>query len=247
MGNRTRYLVVAVLLAVGLLAAANPALARAAHKHHVRHKTCHVGSPAHLLMANGEAEILERLETNSPEPPTIVGCAYRSGRIVTLGPWIEGFGTPLGFGPGIDHGTLVLAGSITAYGYGSGSPCSGTEVVDLRDLRTGRLLQSLPTGGLREKIFGGECPTIQTIVGAGRPSDVVVTPHGSAAWIWERYYRPESSIEIFGRTVYTVEAFDKRGVHVLASGEGVAPRSLALAGSTLYWTENGQPRSATLD
>jgi hypothetical protein len=37
------------------------------------------------------------------------------------------------------------------------------------------------------------------------------------------------------------------GIRTLASGPTVAPSSLALAGSTLYWTQEGKPFSAVLN
>lgn len=36
------------------------------------------------------------------------------------------------------------------------------------------------------------------------------------------------------------------GETVVASGAGIDPSSLALAGSRLYWLDNGQPQTAEL-
>ncbi len=61
---------------------------------------------------------------------------------------------------------------------------------------------------------------------------------GSVAWIVE-------TGEEEGR--YQVHAVDKSGSRVLASGPNIDPSSLALAGSTLYWTQGDQPFSASLN
>jgi hypothetical protein len=46
--------------------------------------------------------------------------------------------------------------------------------------------------------------------------------------------------------VYDVRAVDAAGDRLLADGNNIAPNSLALAGSTLYWTQGGAPQSASL-
>ena len=61
---------------------------------------------------------------------------------------------------------------------------------------------------------------------------------GSVAWIVE-------TNEEEGE--YQVHAVDKSGSRVLASNPDIDPTSLALAGSTLYWTQGGQPATASLN
>jgi hypothetical protein len=34
---------------------------------------------------------------------------------------------------------------------------------------------------------------------------------------------------------------------LLANSQGIAPKSLQITGGRLFWTENGKPRSATLN
>jgi hypothetical protein len=68
----------------------------------------------------------------------------------------------------------------------------------------------------------------------------VVKSDGAVAWI----------VAIYGRehpAEYEVHALDRTGSRVLAFGPGISPRSLALAGSTLYWTQGGNPMSAPLN
>ncbi|HKP91210.1 MAG TPA: hypothetical protein VJT75_14700 [Thermoleophilaceae bacterium] len=57
-------------------------------------------------------------------------------------------------------------------------------------------------------------------------------PSGSLAWI----RRKESTNE--------VHTLDTAGEHVVDAGPAVDPTSLARSGHTLYWTHDGEPRSA---
>jgi hypothetical protein len=91
-------------------------------------------------------------------------------------------------------------------------------VVFVRNLRTGRILHRLPSMG-------------------NFVSDLLVKADGSAAWIVDTRGLPTEDL------VISVEG---SSTHVLASGTGIGQESLALAGSTLYWTQNGQAASATL-
>lgn len=104
-------------------------------------------------------------------------------------------------------------------------------LVIVRNLRTGRVLHKVPTG-----IAG---PGTVEVLGDGFTTAIVVKPDGAVAWILESgASRP---IE------YQVHAVDAKGERTLASGSGIEPSSLALAGSTLYWTQDGQSFSATLN
>jgi len=75
-------------------------------------------------------------------------------------------------------------------------------------------------------------------VGIGLAVAIVVKRDGSVAWIVE-------TGEEEGR--YQVHAVDRSGSRVLASSPDIDPSSLALAGSTLYWTQGGQPATASLN
>jgi hypothetical protein len=46
---------------------------------------------------------------------------------------------------------------------------------------------------------------------------------------------------------YQVRALDETGERTLAVGSSIGPNSLALADSTLYWTQGGKPGSAVLN
>lgn len=106
---------------------------------------------------------------------------------------------------------------------------SGEAWVVVRDLRTGRVLHNVPTGT--------QSPPVPHFVGAGEATTIVVKRDGAVAWIVES--------KCLGGE-YQVHALDEDGERVLASGRDIAPRSLALVGSTLYWTQGGKPYSATL-
>ena len=71
---------------------------------------------------------------------------------------------------------------------------------------------------------------------------MVVKSDGAVAWIAENEIGPPH-----GPPEYEVNAVDKTGNRTLAAGTDIAPSSLALAGSTLYWTQGGKPMSAPLN
>jgi len=75
-------------------------------------------------------------------------------------------------------------------------------------------------------------------VGLGVTTAIVVTGDGSVAWIVR-------SGPVVGD--FQVRSMDKAGEHVLATASvEIDPESLALAGSTVYWSEGGRPFSAQL-
>jgi hypothetical protein len=65
-----------------------------------------------------------------------------------------------------------------------------------------------------------------------------VKPDGSVAWIEEHELSPRS---------YVVHVADRSGIRTLASGTDIDPKSLALAGSTVYWTQGARPASTALN
>jgi hypothetical protein len=75
-------------------------------------------------------------------------------------------------------------------------------------------------------------------VGRGFTYSIVVKSDGAVAWI------VASGVARGGNQVRVV---DRSGSRVVASGTDVDPQSLALAGSTLYWTQGSKPFSTTLN
>jgi hypothetical protein len=74
---------------------------------------------------------------------------------------------------------------------------------------------------------------------------VVVKSDGSLAWTWQTQ-RLDSGGQVTPSTV-EVRRLDRAGQGLLDSSPDIDPFSLALAGSTLYWTHGGIAQSARLD
>ena len=189
-----------------------------------------------LVTADPQAEIFEASTPGGfPEYLDVFGCAYGRTKAYRLG-------IPPACGAPVCQGVKheLLAGSIVAYESFFTSEGEGRWYVVVRDLRNGRLLRHLATGvPLKHKLnFAGVGP----IVG------LVAKPNGSVAWIAEDFERsaPSTSTSEEAR-YYDVYASDKSGTRLLASGLNVSPSSLALGGSTVYWTQGGQPTSAVLN
>ena len=128
-----------------------------------------------------------------------------------------------------DHGCLGLPPHLVAAGKYVGfqapgclrSECGST--VGVVSLRTGRRSETPNTG------FGSTGP--------------VVTTRGTIAWVDVGEY-PQGGRFAPGKRVRAM-AFGGP-VATLDEGEEIEPESLALGGSTLYWTKAGAPRSAGL-
>ncbi len=215
---------------VALLLVAIPAWAGAARSDHKTPPKCgHAKS--RLLLADGQAEVYEAPEVLSEPELTVYGCAYKTGRPRALGGVSSQQERGEG-GPGGESGVLkaTLAGPIVAYAKSDSYETGGSRnLIVVRDLRTGRVLHEVPNGTPVKPEPPSE--------GIGTVVALVVKADGSVAWIVGT--DPEDG-------TYQVHALDKAGNRVLAEGADIAPGSLALAGSTLYWTQGGQPQSATL-
>jgi hypothetical protein len=128
----------------------------------------------------------------------------------------------------VEEEALTLNGYMVAYAEtpnAEGPSVGQLEVV--RDLRTGRVLHRVSSG---TALNGPD--------GIALTDQIVVNSRGAAAW----------SIESpFGAHSYQVHAVEKTGSRLLVSGPDIDPYSLALVGSTLYWTQGGKPMSASLN
>jgi len=181
--------------------------------------------PAHsqLLLADAQSQVFEAGEDE------IYGCTYRKKRAYVLG-HVRTCGSS-GCG-GVKR--EVLAGPVVAYEEVNvtGVARGGSEWwVVVRDLLTGRVLHRVPTGI-------PDAPNTLHLVGDGFAVAIVVKSDGAVAWI------VQSGVDPSG---YEVQAVDKTGSRLLASGPEIDPHSLALAGSTLYWLQGGKPVSAVLN
>jgi hypothetical protein len=127
---------------------------------------------------------------------------------------------PTGFGP------IALVAPFVAYGDYSDCAaafCNPNSVV-LQDLR------------------GGKGTPVQGQVSVATVYDLVLKPNGSLAFIASTFDTNGSIIP--GLSVVNVE--HGASAVVLDSGTGVMSGSLALAGSTLYWTDAVAPRAAPI-
>ncbi len=189
-----------------------------------------------MLKAGAQAELYKA--PKNPEYPEflyVYGCTYKHKRSYLLGSVPPKVATPSGTG-GVEKATM--AGSFVAYEESSGGPTGASWVITVRNLENGKVKHSVPTGTPEHP----EAPSVEKglvkhYVGIGPATAVVVTKDGSVAWIVNAD-KEEGS--------YQVHVFDQAGNRVLASGLGIEPHSLTLAGRMLHWTEYGQLRSARI-
>jgi hypothetical protein len=227
-----RLMISTMVVGVALLGASSAASAAAGHRKAAA--KCPMGR-SHVVVADAQAQVYvgPLLAEGSvlPEVPVFYGCTYGQKKSYELGK--PESGSPDGSG---GSRLYTLAGTIVAYEESSATEehpgARYTEVVMVRDLRNGRVLRRLPTGTPTTP------PENPGDVGIGRATAIVLKSDGAVAWI----------VAVNGKTTeYQVHAFDKAGSRVLASSTEIAPSSLALAGSTLYWTQEGRPMSAVLN
>jgi hypothetical protein len=103
-----------------------------------------------------------------------------------------------------------------------------SEYAVVRDLTTGKFLHRVPTGTFQPPRAG--------VIGAGAITTIVVKRDGAAAWITDT--RQASR--------YEVHVVDRNGARTVVSSSDISPHSLALGGSTIYWTQAGVAHSAPL-
>lgn len=110
--------------------------------------------------------------------------------------------------------------------------------LDLRRVADGKLLRSpVASPELKRNFDLGALSGVDV-------TDLVARSDGALAWIVS-VRNPQGAPE--GTTRLQVRSSTSgTGSDLLADGEDIAPRSLALAGSTLYWTQGAAPRSAAL-
>ena len=207
------------LLAV-LTSASAPAASAARYKSRAKCPSANGGA----LVADAQAEIYEAAGHGVNEGLELAfGCAYAQGRSYLVG-FIPNC---LGSATSECGGELeaeTLAGSVVAYAESSHKANRGAYPVVVRDLRNGRMLHRT--------------------TGVGPTTDLVAKSDGAVAWIVASH---TSSCCSGPPPEFEVRALDKTGSRQLASGTEIAPKSLALSGSTLYWTQGGKPMSATLN
>lgn len=210
--------ILAVTVLASILAAAS---ATAAHAGHKATPKC---PPAHEEVFAADAQAIVYKAPESPKGLTgnVFACAYRAKRPYHLGPAPSG-----GAAGSANTGPITLVGSIVAYGVGESFEEHGYSEIWVRNLATGKVIHRTPNGS----------PAKPGDVGLGETTAIVATSGGSVAWI-VRASGELGSIQ--------VRSVDQTGEHLLAASPEIAPDSLALAGSTLYWTQGGKPYTAPL-
>lgn len=198
---------------------------------------CGAGARRTVVTRNNQAEVY-RVHKRESEIYEYWGCLYGDRHSIRLGTELVSCDPYACLG--VSHMTIV--GFIVAYEVSSSvtpggvtSPFAEGEEsewhVVVVNLRNGRVLHKVPTGKSRRHPGPGR-------IGAGQTTAIVVKSDGAVAWI-NNTVQKENKFE--------VHALDATGERVLAVGSNIAPKSLALAGSTLYWTQGGKSFSATLN
>lgn len=213
-----------VLIFTAMLFASIPAGATATTAH-TKHKTECPPTHEKVVAANAQAMIYEA-PAYREGPGGVFGCAYGSNRSYDLG--LVPSGGPSGSGGVVP---IALAGKVVAYDKGKTSSLSGrgSHEIWVRNLATGTLIHRMPNGS----------PAEPGDIGLGETTTIVVKPDGSVAWIVRAGNKQLGGIQ--------VRSVDKTGEHLLAASPEIDPGSLAVAGSTLYWTQGGKPMSAVLN
>jgi hypothetical protein len=177
---------------------------------------------AHAVAVDAQAQVF--VAANAITTDVYYGCVYGSRHIYQLGAPSDCVDVSLGECGGITN--VVLAGSVAAYEEFSSR--SGVWWIVVRNLRSGRVLRRVRTN------------TPGPVNTAGAVEALVLKSDGAQAHL------PTAVPN--GPREYEVYATDATGEsRLLASGPGIVPASLALAGSTLYWTQEGRAVSASLN
>lgn len=181
------------------------------------------GEGARLLLANEHAEVYVTYarEGEGGQEREIRGCVYGQRPSHKVGSPFEGSGSSGGGSSRFVLGGTTVAGENSSYCTVCDNFTEAHSVFAI-DLRTGAVL--------------GKADSPASV------QSLVVKPDGALAWI------AASSVNgVTGFHEEWVYARDRGGVRLLAHGSDIGDSSLALAGSTIYWTQGGQPFSAALN
>jgi len=190
-----------------------------------RAKSTHVQCPPpHRRLIDADAQAVIYLGLFETPEEEVYACAYGSPRRYRLGPPASGSEVgSRGVGP------IALSGLIVAYGRGYSLATSGQSDHEIwvRNLVTGKVLYRTPNGS----------PSGPGSIGLGETVAIVVKRDRAVAWT------VRAGIQLGG---FQVRSVDKTGGHILAMSTEIEPDSLALAGSTVYWTQGSKTYSAQL-
>jgi hypothetical protein len=201
-----------------------------AHAARARSRVTHCApARSHLVAADAQAQVYRRPEASPGQQLNgFWGCVYGKRRSFLLG--LAARECSASGCTALERVTLTR--TVVAYEtyWSAGREAVIKWHVVVLDLRSGRVLHRVPTAPVN--------PRHSDYVGAGAVAAIALKDDGAVAWI-------NDTVQHENR--YQVHALDKNGERVLATGSDIAPGSLALAGSTLYWTQGGKPFSATLN
>jgi hypothetical protein len=248
-----RRRVITTTSAIFTLALLLAALASAAHGHRQVPVKCAPSS--HTLLADAQAQVYAARE-GSLKYLSIRGCAFGQRRSFIVAACNNEESATIC----ASKSHVTLAGAVVASEdvFTPECRCADEKSIDewhveVRNLRTGRVLHKVPTGApLKPE---------PRYVGVGPIVGLVLKSDGSVAWIAEDYERSSTPHDIEAQLFFDVYVTDKTGTRLLASGTSIDPSSLALSvggfgvsgvrrtivGSTLYWNQGGKPVSATLN
>jgi hypothetical protein len=158
----------------------------------------------------------------SSGPERTYACLFADGRTTVLG------GSDGALPHSLSH--ISLAGTLLAYAdyrFGVDSGCTGITVLDLARSRT---LLTLSQVG---------CTIDAGFVSLGQVTDLVLSSHGSVAWIVSKGK--------FQAATYAVHRAETSGsTTLLDEGPAIVPGSLRLLRGVVSWQDGGHPVSANL-
>jgi hypothetical protein len=210
-----------LLIPILALTAASPGYAAG-----IRRKDACSPGRSHPVAADAQAQVYV-----AAKPTRVLGCVYGSEHSYWLG------GPPVNDAEfGAERVDFTLGGTFVAFEASTfrdypepNLPHSEQRVV-VESLRTGRVLYRVPAGSSNHNR-----------VGFGSITSLLVKNDGAAAWI------VGNGLGDLPSTAYEVGAVEANGSRLLAESSEIEPKSLALAGSTLYWTQGGKAMSASLN
>jgi len=196
-------------------------------------RTC-PAQPKGVVVANSQAEVyIARPPFSSPHARGYFGCAFKSRRSRFIGDIrLAGEGV-------VDTRNPQLVGTVVAVeSFVAARQASVSHTIVVTNL-------ARPPGGVRTLPPGTLTATQQKanpgLFGVGPTTGLVAKNDSAVAWIVNDNAPPDPP------TYEVVKADASGSPTVLATGADIAPDSLALSGSTLYWSQGNTPHSGTLN
>jgi hypothetical protein len=178
-------------------------------------------APGRTVLSTARSRVYTTWGVDETGRQTYAYACLRGGRAIPLG------GTSYGFDGSVAK--FRLAGPFASFVYGVDNEGGQSEVLGVVDLRgLGRTVRAV--------VPSSENPGVNHF--AAKP---LLAPDGSSAWV-AQICPPESDCT----ASYEVWIADRGGTRRVDQGLAVDPASLALRGSTVAWTNDGESRSAPI-